>query len=269
MTEADSISESFGRALQVRFKRIDLWWELFQGKLDTHPNSPLAGDDRDTAPWQVSHAAQSYLLSAVEHLHTIRMLVGKAGVLHPRSTYTLMRSALENAATVLWMLEPSLRNERIVRRLRLRWTDALEREDIVNDMGTVDRSSLTDTRTKILEIADRKGFTGDQRSQVVGRKVSYVSMVKAAAGPDRSITVPGHLTAIWSQLSGIAHGSQRAQIELLQRNVVADGGLGTLEVRLTTSEKEFITILSMTMLVVIDALELFTKKRSNPWAAAA
>ncbi|MGY6652810.1 hypothetical protein ACXIZN_11630 [Amycolatopsis sp. TRM77291] len=262
MTDEEPISRELAEALEKRFIAIDRWWEIFQDRVDVDPGSPLAGDDRDTAPYQLSHAAQASLLSAIEHLHTIRMLVVKAGALHARSPFTLMRSAIESGATVIWLLRPTLRNERILRRLQLRWADALDREGIINDLGAPQNSTIEKSRQAILDVATRKKMTNDQRSLAIGRKVTYASIVKEAAGPGLSITNPGHIMAIWSLLSGIAHGSQRAQIDLLEKAVLGEVENSVLQVKLQTPEKAFLAILSMAMLVVDDALTLFNRKRS-------
>jgi hypothetical protein len=64
------------------------------------------------------------LVSAVDHLDALRALVADAHVVHARAAFTLMRAAIENAATAVWLLGPSSRDERILRRLRLAWADS-------------------------------------------------------------------------------------------------------------------------------------------------
>ena len=87
-----------------------------------------SGDDAAAHPYEISHAVHSALASAVEHLDALRVLVADAHVVHARTPFTLMRAALENSSTAVWLLGPSSRDERIVRRLRLAWADSRDVE---------------------------------------------------------------------------------------------------------------------------------------------
>lgn len=60
------------------------------------PGSDLAGDDGQSNPYQVSHCAQGFMNTGIDHLHAVTKLILKAQVLHPNSDYTLIRGPLEN-----------------------------------------------------------------------------------------------------------------------------------------------------------------------------
>jgi hypothetical protein len=87
------------------------------------PGSALAGDDARLGGLQLSHLAWTSHLSAVEHLYVIRVLIVDAKRLDPHAAYTLIRSALESAAGVVWLLAPGPRAARLARALRATgWT---------------------------------------------------------------------------------------------------------------------------------------------------
>jgi hypothetical protein len=65
--------------------------------------------------YQLGHAA----LHAMDHLHCLRALIADGQLLNMYTPYPLVRAALENASTAVWLLAPASRTERIIRRLRL------------------------------------------------------------------------------------------------------------------------------------------------------
>jgi hypothetical protein len=65
------------------FEVIDIWQVTDdQRDLVAQPGSPLAGDDRAVNPYHVSHAAIREIGGALDHLHSLRMLVQEARALH-------------------------------------------------------------------------------------------------------------------------------------------------------------------------------------------
>lgn len=58
------------------------------------PGSPLAGDDKHSSPYQVSHAIKMSITAAVDHLHALSVLVCNSGFLHLAAPATLTRGAL-------------------------------------------------------------------------------------------------------------------------------------------------------------------------------
>jgi hypothetical protein len=74
-----------------------------QHDFPVQPGSALAGDDKASAPYQVSHAFKQCLTVAVDHLHAARVLIlGPADrphaqpIVHMSAHAALARGALEN-----------------------------------------------------------------------------------------------------------------------------------------------------------------------------
>jgi hypothetical protein len=102
------------------FTTINRWVEITgQEPPEVEPGSALAGDARKSRSLQVGHAAWNGIVHGVDHLHALRALLAQAQILNLGAPYTLIRSAMENAATAVWLLEPSQRPERLRRRLKL------------------------------------------------------------------------------------------------------------------------------------------------------
>jgi hypothetical protein len=100
------------RELEVVFSAVAGWATRI--KIAPPPpeaGSMLAADDAALASFEVSHAVQGVLLSAVDHIDALRALVVDAKMVHSRAPFTLLRAALENAATAVWLLAPDVQSE--------------------------------------------------------------------------------------------------------------------------------------------------------------
>lgn len=75
--------------------KIDALWAAFASDVDrmmervndptdfaVSPGSSLAGDDRASDPYQVSHAVQMCIVAGVDHLHAMKSLLIDLNVLH-------------------------------------------------------------------------------------------------------------------------------------------------------------------------------------------
>jgi hypothetical protein len=121
----DVIDPVVGRELLKVFHLVDVWFaRTQQEQASSEPGSRLAGDDKATEPYPVSAAAASVLMSALNHIHAVRTLIVEAKKIHQNAPLTLLRGALENTATGVWLLAPKSRDTRILRRLRLEYANA-------------------------------------------------------------------------------------------------------------------------------------------------
>ena len=107
--------------IEPMFDEVERWRErMVATPLEVQTGSLLADDDAATGCFQTSHAALGALHTATDHLHSLRTLVRDAGWLHTYAPFTLCRTALECAATAVWLLAPEARQERIIRQPRQR-----------------------------------------------------------------------------------------------------------------------------------------------------
>ncbi|MGH3648782.1 MAG: hypothetical protein ACRDTM_16605, partial [Micromonosporaceae bacterium] len=175
------------------------------------PRSALVGDDRYTDPYQLSHAAWNSLSHAVDHLHCLRSLIADARIVHMYAPYTVLRAALENAATAVWLLAPRTRTPRILRRLQLAALDCRNSNSIQTVMGHTPRRTLQDRLADLRTLAAARGLDPREATTWSG----WGEILKAAG--DRTDVGATLAVVIWKACSGIAHGDFWATISVSER----------------------------------------------------
>ncbi len=161
---------------------------------DVTPGSPLAGDNRASRPFQLSHAAWYGTVHAVDNLQALRALTvrGEAPSLqvmtYPYAAYPMLRAAIENAAVALWLLAPSNRDVRLTRRFRLLLQDARKGDVAAALLGH--EAGTYDKRLTRLEevIMGRPGVTLSAPARRVRAIAS--SSAKRPKAPARTRTRP-------------------------------------------------------------------------------
>jgi hypothetical protein len=79
-----------------------------------------------------------------------------------------MRAALENSSTAVWLLGPSSRDERILRRLRLAWADSRDLEKAALRTGQQPPLSRDGWKTKLEAVAQARSMNSDQVAAITG-----------------------------------------------------------------------------------------------------
>jgi hypothetical protein len=106
-------------------------WQAYTAKHsgpDPEPGSALASDSSLSPHHNVSHAAWSSFVQAVDHLHALQALIIEAHMLHTYAPFGLLRAGLDNAALSVWLLAPVDQKERLKRRLHLAYEDVRQSE---------------------------------------------------------------------------------------------------------------------------------------------
>ncbi|MFI1018202.1 hypothetical protein [Streptomyces sp. NPDC020965] len=165
------------------------------------PSSSLATDDAPLGSYSASTLIRNSYSAGVAHADALRRLI-LAGEVDPQSPWTLMRGALENLATAVWLLGGNGRTE------RRRRTLALWREDMRN---RAQHEEDTD------HVPGPSGKTGRERRQditnlAISLGIPATSLAKPEAG--KIIGEAAHdvglrareVTAVWRAASGFAHG---------------------------------------------------------------
>lgn len=186
------------------------------------PGSPLAGDDRQTAPFQTSHTAHGALSVALDHLHALTFATAQQRTLHLNAAYTLARGAIENAAISYWLVSPSSRTERLSRTLRLHAMDVRDATNAMEDLGATALVSLEERMSHLRASAVKAGI--DSSGKDWPRRVTSVEMVRALEEGLEFAIKPGPLGA-WRLFSGLAHGRPWAAAAFLDREVTPIDGL--------------------------------------------
>jgi hypothetical protein len=226
------------------------------------PGSSLAADDAAARPYEVSSAVVGGLVSAVDHLDALRVLVVEAAVVHSRAPYTLLRAALENAATAVWLLAPANRKERVLRRLRLKWADY---HDHVQASALTDEPMhewLPKVKIQLREIAENRGMDQDQIKRVTDRPPSLGSIVETA-GEELDGLSGRKARFFWAVGSGIAHDRDWATLAGLQSAKTHVTHDGVAHGRFSASGPALIAITHSALLMTAKGWRLFDQRRQT------
>lgn len=246
---------------------IENWLAMTgQTSPEVEAQSPLAGDARWSPELQVAHGAWSALAYAVDHLHAVKTLVADARVLHTHAPFTLLRSAIENAATAVWLLAPGPRTKRVSRRLKLAHHEAWESGNVHKLMSAETLAGKRTAEERMTEIRGLATSLGISPSDVAGR-FGYESVVRQAG---EATGLGEDLAALlWRLCSGFAHGKYWASLSFLERQEVPRAGeAGVLDVRLTTDIDRILTVTQVPFLFTDRALQLYEQRRRSPYGPA-
>ncbi|MGA5424919.1 hypothetical protein [Streptomyces lavendulocolor] len=162
-------------------------------------SSSLATDDAPLGMYSASTLIRSSFTAGVAHADALRRLV-LHGEVDPTSPWTLLRGALENFATGVWLLSGSGRSERRRRALSLWDEDMRNRHQHERDTGyQPDVGGMTGAqrRGQIRAIADRLSL-----APLTAPKANQVLLDAAPAAGLTAVKV----CATWRAASGFAHG---------------------------------------------------------------
>lgn len=268
MTQAgqDQLSDEVKRQLVQMFELVSRW----RGRTQAVSPAPTIGsslgkDDKVTDPYHLSHAVVGALVSAVDHLDAVRALVQDAGVVHARAPFTLLRAALENSATAVWLIAPASRDERVLRRLRLQWGDALDGEKACGLVAAEPPLSRAGWKAKLEGVARARGLSDEQVAAVTGRKATFSEIVKTAGDEARGSDLTGQNALFcWMAASGIAHARLWAVLSSVLDRAEVPGALeNPVGLMLSASDKAVAAIAGVTTLMAIEGWRLLDERRQR------
>jgi hypothetical protein len=269
MTETCSgeLSGEAKRALLQLFPLIDHWRQRMESAPDPpETGSSLLKDDQATHPYLVSQAVSAQLVSAADHWDALRTLLQDAQVVHARAPFTLLRAAIENSATAVWLLAPASRDARVMRRLRLEWKNFLDQENAEKLLAGQPWTSRASTKAGLQRIARARGLGEDLITQVASTPVAFRTIVQAAAtdAPRCGLTYVQALYC-WMAASGIAHAQRWAVMNssVLQRTRIPGAPEGNTRLALSTSEQALIGISCIGSAFTAEGWRLFDERRRN------
>lgn len=187
-----------------------------QGGHFPEEGSSLYVDDQRTAPNQVSHRILARISVAGDHLAAFTASLGEDQF--PYATFTLLRGAIENAATACWIAFPASESTRRARGLKIALAEAEDEESYVRANGGPPPGAGPGPTTGLseqLELIDPK---------LNRERLTYTRMLKDVSAELED--QPGRTwwfepTNCWRLCSGMAHGRRWAQLAMLSTGVVA------------------------------------------------
>jgi hypothetical protein len=260
------LSEQTKRRLLRVFDRVTAWRRRMQDRpAHIAAGSSLTADDEATHPYLISQSVHGALVSSVDHLDALRTLIQDAHVVHARAPFTLLRAALENSATAVWLLAPGSRDERVLRRLRLQWADFLDRETAERLFIAQPEPSRADRKAELHRLARARGLSEEQVTAVTSGKVTYSSIVAAAAREGRFLNLDERTAlACWMAASGIAHARLWAVLSPILHQVEVPGAPeGSTGLQLSASEGMLTLTADAAALMTGEGWRLLDQRRQN------
>ncbi|MEU6885618.1 hypothetical protein ABZ918_10470 [Streptomyces viridosporus] len=172
-------------------------------------SSSLATDDAPLGEWPASGLICTSYSAGLAHVDALRRLT-EAGQIDATSPWTLLRGALENFATGIWLLDAPGRTERRRRTLSLWAEDMRNRAQHEHDTG---------------HTPDPGGASGTERRQEI-RDLAVALNLPALTAPRTSLILeqaapaaaldPVAVRASWRAASGFAHGRHWTLVRISQ-----------------------------------------------------
>ncbi|MFD7161228.1 hypothetical protein ACFV9C_42050 [Kribbella sp. NPDC059898] len=187
-----------------------------QSRFAVKAGSALAGDDKKSDPYHVSHDAGRLIGVGYQHLHALGCLL-RSGALHTSPPFTLVRAAIETGSMAYWLLEPRRRPARVLRRLQLARQDVYDGDTAATQAGIPVNRSRED-RLKDLEAIALRVCGSDK---IPGLRPSEI--VKEVEGklPERH---ERRQFLAWQACSGFTHGRLWPEVSLLKRELISQNG---------------------------------------------
>lgn len=182
-----------------------------KGEFPVAKGSSLAGDDRASNPYQISHALRMCLTAGVDHLHAVKVLILDHGVIHVAAPSSLVRGALENFGAAYWMLGPTSRNDRVLRTLQWYAKNFKDGDRAAVRLNLVGQVPLENKMKKLYAVASKSGMADKSV------KAGYNSTEVVTFSEDNAPDLPLGVVLPWQLCSGFAHGRPWAYLGALNR----------------------------------------------------
>jgi hypothetical protein len=244
------------------FNRIDELLRLRQSPaaFEVYEGSVLAADDVASTPYEVSHGVHRHLDTAIDHLLAIKLLAVDAGVLPTYGAFTLLRAAVENFASAMWLLRGEDCRERVLRELRFQHANlnALAQSDklVAQAVQQTGRATATaqDRMDRVRRVAGRNGLTMKE----VKAKPDWRQIVKALGVDEATEATAEYL---WKACSAFAHGDPWPSIAFLDREELPGSDQKVAQLRLTVSFANLTPMLELAVSMAGLVLRAFDARR--------
>lgn len=208
-------------------EKIEQWYEFVATPRPVSKNSALDVADALSDPFPSSHTVSYSILTAVDHLHALRALLVDAKAQHIFAPYTLVRAAIENAATALWIMSDPNPRAIAVRSLKM---EHANHRDVARAYETVGAEPLTVRFQLFDDVIAKNNMKKD------GIKANPKGHLKILEEVSKTHDL-GILPALmWQLCSAAAHGRNWA-IQILTMMEAEDDGIAkTISGKLTSDE---------------------------------
>lgn len=248
------------QAFRAALAKLPQWRELSEDQAaawNVSPGSDLANDDKTTHPYLLSAYAKACVTGAVSHLATFADSAGftqdsEKIVFHTTGQYSLVRGAIENACSAIWLLEPDESGLRIERRLQTDMEEFSQENrlsEILSGVSTPDR--VEQHKSELRRIARSNGVP---HSRIAPRKRDSWEKLLVKAG---RVVLPGQqgeilYPLIWKACSSLAHCDMRG-LQTWSKKVPVGPSINGVTMHAITSNTE---LLAFAALLASEAIEV-------------
>lgn len=259
MNDRPREAEMLATAWSFRWEQVRGWqrrldgpspWPVAQG-------SQLAGDDRRSKPFQVSHAAQASMHAAIDHLHALCTLVVEAHSLHTYAGAALARASMESASAAIWVLSPDEPRERAIRAARLAVQDKRDEREVTDEDKSI-------WEKRIRELAAPVCARLNLDSKTLEARVTATALMNTS---DPYMAARGYsgTMMLWRIGSGFAHGRRWPALAIATQSVVeSPTDPDTLTVRFAMTEENVQLLVHAAAEMVEAAIELYERRGAIP-----
>ncbi|BBX69728.1 hypothetical protein [Mycolicibacterium psychrotolerans] len=251
-------------------EKIDALWATFAADVDrmmervndpmdfaVSPGSPLAGDDRASDPYQVSHAVQMCIVAGVDHLHAMKSLLLDLNMLHSAAPFTMVRGALEVLSSAFWILHPAKRTVRVERVLRWHAKNFHDQHPALESLGLSDAATKKAKYARLRSIAGR----GAVQADVTGGYRSTEAVTYADANAPTSKPLLS-----WQMCSGYAHGRPWVYLGMADEDMFQETDEpGVLKARVTSDPGKLLYPSLHAQWLMKDLVDLVERRGKNPF----
>lgn len=200
--------------------------------------------------------ARALLVCALDHLNTLRIVVGEARVVPAYAHFTLLRGALEPALHARWVIAGSA-PDRLARGFALEFENYEERRKFEGSLG---EGLLARQRIgELLAVAEQLGLTKSTDAGAVRLRTtvpSYIDLLRVLPGADPEAASEHDDSWVYRFLSGYAHAKAWATTLGMGQVVTQEGGglAGRVEA-VDTYTVEMVERVWRTVAVAVDEIE--------------
>lgn len=207
-----------------------------------HAGSMLDVEAKHTAYEPIDTVVVQHRARAVENLERAFDLMfdmQNARVLaYPFSIYSLIRAAIESAATAFWVLESDRKANRVLRSLQLTYRDTTDRRKFIELVAPAGEVAAERSRYEriLARLTELKNTVGVLKQKPLGNPPKYTRILEVVSERNIRDGVAGYSFAsplvIWKISSAFIHGSNQLVQALSDFRQVTEfkNGIATVEV---------------------------------------
>ncbi|GIF64144.1 hypothetical protein Ais01nite_21790 [Asanoa ishikariensis] len=222
-----------------------------------HPGSVLFAANAASTPYEVGHGVHRHLDIAIDHLMAIKLLAVDAGTIPTYGAFTLLRAAVENFASAMWLLRGEDTKERVLRELQFQAAN-LKALTIAEALAAAaQQRSATDVDGRldlIRQVAGRNGLT----MRAVERRADWRRIVQSlgfGAGTEATAEF------LWKTCSAFAHGDPWPSRTFLDHEELPTSTDTVVELRVTASLPSLTPMLQLALSMADLVLRTFDAMR--------